>query len=248
MLEKYLQEIGLGDKEAAVYAALLQVDDDSVLDLSKKTKINRTTIYPVLESLAKKGLISEVKVNAKVRYQAEPPERLETYVDRQKVILEEQSRRLKDIIPQLKSVQRDSGERPVVKYFEGREGIISSLEDFFRTSDDGGTTYLVYPRDMLQDIFTDKEQEKYRSLRIEKKIKSKVLYTSTKGERPSDQTGDRIRLDEQKYPISCDISIYKDRIRINTLGKSLAGIYIVSQDFADTMRSLLDLIFDKLKQ
>jgi len=77
MLEKYLQEIGLGDKEAAVYAALLQVDDDSVLDLSKKTKINRTTIYPVLESLAKKGLISEVKVNAKVRYQAEPPERRE---------------------------------------------------------------------------------------------------------------------------------------------------------------------------
>ena len=73
MLEKYLQEIGLSDKEASVYVALLQVDNDSVLDLAKRTKINRTTIYPVLESLAKKGLISEIKIDKKVRFQAEPP-------------------------------------------------------------------------------------------------------------------------------------------------------------------------------
>ncbi len=147
MLEKYLQEIGLSDKESLVYAALLHVDNDSVLDLSKKTKINRTTIYPVLDSLAKKGLISEVKIDKKVRYHAEPPERLETYVERQKIVLDEQSKRLKDIIPQLKSVQREAGERPVVKYFEGREGIISSLEEFFRSEDVGGVTHLVYPRD-----------------------------------------------------------------------------------------------------
>ena len=247
MLEKYLQEIGLGDKEATVYATLLQVDNDSVLDLSKKTKINRTTIYPVLDSLAKKVLISEVKVDKKIRYQAEPPERLETYVERQKVVLEEQAKRLKDIIPQLKSVQRESGERPVVKYFEGREGIISSIEDFFRSGDEGGVTYLVYPRDLLEGLFTDKEQEKYRSLRIKKNIKSKVMYTSSKGERPSDATGDRVKIDGKKYPITCDINIYKDRVRINTLGKSLSGIYIVSQDLADTLRSLIDIAFDKLK-
>ena len=138
MFEKYLEDLGLSEKEAKVYLSLLQVDNDSVLDLAEKTKINRTTIYPVLESLSKKGLISEVKVDKKVRFQAEPPERLETYVERQKIVLEEHAKRLKDVIPQLKSVQRETGERPVVKIYEGKEGIISSLEDFFETSDSGG--------------------------------------------------------------------------------------------------------------
>lgn len=247
MLEKYLQEIGLSDKESLVYAALLHVDNDSVLDLSKKTKINRTTIYPVLDSLAKKGLISEVKIDKKVRYHAEPPERLETYVERQKVILDEQSKRLKDIIPQLKSVQREAGERPIVKYFEGRDGIISSFEEFFRTNDENDTAYLVYPYDLLRDLFTDSEREKYRKQRIGRNIKSKTIYTSSMVERPSDSTGDRFRIDGSIYPITCDISIFKDRVRISTLDSSLSGIFIVSKDFAETMKSLMNLYFDQVK-
>lgn len=54
MLEKYLEEIGLSDKEAAVYLALLQVENSAITDLAKKTKINRTTVYPVLQSLEKR--------------------------------------------------------------------------------------------------------------------------------------------------------------------------------------------------
>src|SRR6185369_12406710 len=108
MLEKYLQTIGLSDKEASVYLALVQVDNAAVLDLSKKTKLKRPTVYVILESLAKKGLVSETTVGKKTHYQAEPPERLETFVDRQKLILEENSKRLKDIIPEIKSIQRST--------------------------------------------------------------------------------------------------------------------------------------------
>src|ERR1035437_1752533 len=107
MLEKYLQEIGLTDKESTVYLALLQVDSASVLDLAKKTKINRSTTYVVLESLKKKGLVSETSVGKKTHYQAESPERLKTYVERQKVVFEERSKRLDDIIPELKATQRE---------------------------------------------------------------------------------------------------------------------------------------------
>jgi len=248
MLEKYLQEIGLGDKEATVYAALLQVDNDSVLDLSKKTKINRTTIYPVLDSLAKKGLISEVKVDKKIRYQAEPPERLETYVERQKVVLEEQSKRLKDIIPQLKGVQRESGERPVVKYFEGREGIISSMEELSRLQKTGDTQYMIYSRDLVEELFTETERQKFKKIRKGKNVQVKVLYTYSKGDLPEQSGSTRIRLDDKKYPITCDISIYNDQVKISILGKSLSGITITSQDLAQTLRSLIDFYFDNLRK
>lgn len=80
MLEKYLQEIGLNEKESAIYLALLQVDSASVVSLADKTKIKRPTVYVVLEALAKKGLVSEVEIGNKTHFAAESPERLETFV------------------------------------------------------------------------------------------------------------------------------------------------------------------------
>jgi len=251
MLEKYLQEIGLNDKEALVYTTLIQFDYASVIDIAKKTNINRTTVYLVIESLQKKGLVSETQVGKKTRYEAAPPERLETFIERQKSVLEERSKMLKDIIPQIKSIQRETGERPVVKYFEGREGIISSLEEFYSKEELGDSkepVYMVYPSDMVVDVFSEEERRRYKAFRLGQKIQSKVFYTSKDKDFPSDAFSERIRINQDKYPITCDIAIYQDKIKISILGKTLSGIFIRSKDLADTLRSILDLSFDQLKQ
>ena len=41
MLEQYLEEIGLSDKEASVYLALLQFDAATPAQIAEKTKLNR---------------------------------------------------------------------------------------------------------------------------------------------------------------------------------------------------------------
>ncbi len=250
MLEQYLQEIGLPEKEVKVYLHLLSVDQSTVLDLAKQTKIKRPTVYTVLKSLAQKGLISETTNGKKTHYQAEPPERLKSFVERQKLELDERSHVLsKEIIPQLKSLQRGEGERPVVKYYEGKEGAISALEELVAGEEfAGGVNYVIYPEDLLAGLFSEAERKKYRNVRISRGIKSKVLYTSTKGDKPFDSTGDRIRIDGGKYPITCDISIYKDRVRIATLGQKLSSIFIKSQELADTLKSLIDLVHDNIKR
>jgi sugar-specific transcriptional regulator TrmB len=243
MFEKYLEEIGLSDKEAKVYVALLQVDHDSVLDLSKRTSINRTTIYPVIESLAKKGLVSEIQIDKKIHLKAEPPERLETYVERRKLNFEEQSKRLKDVIPQLKSIQRESGERPVVKYFEGIEGILSSENEFLSYYENGGVNYIVYPRDLVEELFKN-ERPKFVDTRQNKKVSVKAIYTRKDGDLPTVSDSIRIRIDENKYPLLSDISIYNENVRISTLGSQISAILIKSKDLAITLKSLIDLIFD----
>lgn len=247
MLEKYLQEIGLSDKEAAVYLALLATDNSSVVDLAEKTKIKRPTVYVVLETLAKKGLVSETTVGKKTHYQAEPPERLETYVERQKVVLDERSKRLKDIIPQIKSVQRESGERPVVKYFEGIDGVVSAHAEFVGQTSGDKVVYSIYSKDLLDGAFTEEELGKFRTQRLGRKVKSKALYTYTKGELPSDETSERVKIDGEKYPINCDIAIHKDNVRIAIFGKNISSILIKSSEFAETMHSLFRLIFDQIK-
>ncbi|MFA6445942.1 MAG: helix-turn-helix domain-containing protein [Candidatus Paceibacterota bacterium] len=249
MFEKYLKEIGLSEKEAEVYLALLQGDSFSILEIAKKTKINRTTIYPVIKSLSEKGLVSETTTNTKTNYRAESPDRLATFIERQKILLEENSKRMLDIIPQLKGIQRELGEKPVVKYFEGREGMVSSVEgDIFANAEPNEMAYMIYPKDLVDEVFKKDETSKFKKQRVTKKIKGLSIYTYKNGDIPSDETSTRIKIDGDKYPISCDISIYKDKVRIATLKKNLSAIDIQSADLAQTLKSLVRLIHDTLNK
>ncbi len=174
---------------------------------------------------------------------------METFIEKQKLELDEQSKRLKDIIPMLKSVQRESGAKPVVKYYEGREGEISLFDEFSKFSgnkDTDHTMYSIFPKEALDTIFTQEEREKYRALRIKKNIKARALYTTWSNDFTADVLGERIQIDGTKYPIFCDIAIHHDKIRINTLNESLSGIFIQNKDLAITLRSLFELVFDLL--
>lgn len=246
MLDKYLEDIGLNDKESKVYLALLEFESASVMELAQKTAIKRPTVYVVLESLAKKGLVSETTVGKKTNYYAEPPERLETFVERKIVSLEESKRVLKDLVPQLKSISREHGEKPVVKYFEGKEGIYSSNSEILKIfKSDDEPMYAIYNNDLVKDIFSEEELKKLRSDRLSKKIKSVSIYSSTGEGRPADELSNRLRIDSTKYPIMCDVTVYRDLVLISILGKKISAITIRNNDVATTLKSLFRLVMDK---
>lgn len=249
MFEKYLQEIGLSEKEAQIYLALLQVDKDSIQDIAKKTNINRTTVYPVLESLNKKGLVSEVPDGKKTLYQAAAPERLETFVERQKVLLAEKSKRLKDIIPELKGIQRTEGERPIIKFFEGRDGVVSAYEEFYSSLNDTEQEgYLIYNRDLLNETYTPEELEQFYQIRAKKKVTPVSIYNNKIGDHTFLTPGKRTRLDSEKYPISADIVIVNDQVLLSSLGDHVSSFIIKSKDIAATIRSLVKYINDQREQ
>ncbi|HEY4490241.1 MAG TPA: helix-turn-helix domain-containing protein [Candidatus Paceibacterota bacterium] len=249
MFEKYLQNIGLNDKEASTYLALLSFENASALDLSKKTGIKRPTVYVILESLAKKGLVSETQVGKKVHYYAELPDRLETFIERKIIDLRESQKTLKEIIPQLKSLTRESGEKPIVKYFEGKEGVISANDEIFRSlADSNESMYIIFSKDLIDELFTIEELKRLRRERVSRNVKAKTIYTYTKGELGQDLNSERIKIDSKKYPISCDFTIYKDTVILNVLGKRISSIFIKNQDVAETLKSLFKLVFDLKKE
>lgn len=246
MERKFLNNIGLSDKEIDVYLALLEVDSSSVIDLSKKTKILRTSVYPIVDSLIEKGLISEVKKGKRIYFQADPPERIGFFIESQKSKLEEQSLLAEEFIPRLKGLSRAGGEKPIVKIYEGRDGIFKANKESFGYNKNNldEFAYFLYPYDKIEKFFSSSEIKKARSQRTNKNIKSKAIYTYTKGNRSETPNSIRIRIDEKKYPILCDVSVCNDIVRIHTLGKYLSSLVIKSNDFAETMKSLFKLIFD----
>ena len=59
MLEKTLNQLGLGNKEIAIYKLILEHGKIAPALLSRLAKINRTTVYSVAKELKDKGLIVE---------------------------------------------------------------------------------------------------------------------------------------------------------------------------------------------
>ncbi len=248
MFEKFLQDLGLSEKEAKVYVSLLQVERGSINELAEKTGINRTTVYPVLETLSKKGLVSEAHEGKKITYQAEPPERLETYVERQKVLLNEKASRLKEMIPQMKSIQREQGERPVVKFYEGRDGALSAYSEFYELHEESNKEgYFIYNRNLLEEVYSSEERDKFYQMRIGKEVIPNSVYTRREGDMEFKSEGKRVRIDAEHYPILSDITIIEDRVIITTLSEQVTSILIKSRDLAVTLSSLVRKIVDNGK-
>ena len=57
MLEKELEKIGLTEKEAAVYLALLKLGPTTALKIARETGIKRPTVYTTLDALKGRGLV-----------------------------------------------------------------------------------------------------------------------------------------------------------------------------------------------
>jgi sugar-specific transcriptional regulator TrmB len=203
-------------------------------------------VYPVLETLEKKGLVSEVQVGKKTHYEAAAPERLETYVERQKAVLVEKSKRLVDIIPELKGIQRKEGERPIIKFYEGREGVVSAYEEFYGLLNDSKQEgCLVYNRDLLEETYTESEQERFAQIRLNKKVTPISVYNNKAGVHQFVTPGKRVWLDHEKYPITADITIIDDKIIFSTLGDYVSSFIIKSKDAATTLQSLIRYINDR---
>jgi sugar-specific transcriptional regulator TrmB len=246
-IKKFLVDIGFTEKEAAVYLALLPVDTASVIELSESTGINRTTLYPILEDLINKKIVIEITEGKKVRFQAEPPERLETFIHNRKTLLEEQEKVLTDIVPQLRGITRKTGEKPIVKIYEGHDGALEAVNDYYEYVDDNQQSYVVFSRDLIEQTFSTKELEGLKKKRIGKNIVSNSIYTKDDGEYITQMEGNSIRIDSSKYPILCDIAVYGDRVRFVTLKRAVAAILIKNKDIAETMESLIRFALDSYK-
>lgn len=128
-LIKNLMDFGLGEKEAEVYLALLELELGSVGEIAKATNINRSSIYVVLEALKKKGLVSMSDDKKVQRYVAISPEALFQEAKDQAKRAEDIRIKISEIIPKLKALNKGVKPKPKVRVFEGDQGIQAALED-----------------------------------------------------------------------------------------------------------------------
>ena len=110
-----LEAYGLDEKEVRVYLAGLEIGTASVLELSRRTTLPRTTLYPILERLEHHGIFKVGKQKNTKVYIAESPETLKRQFDERAVIFSQ-------TLPALETISGSLHAGRGVTFYEGSDG------------------------------------------------------------------------------------------------------------------------------
>lgn len=201
-----LKKIGLSENEAKVYLALLELGGSTAQQVAQKTELKRPTTYVQFDSLMKRGLVTSFEKGIKTLFRAEDPEHLRKVLEKGKEEQKEKADTLEKILPVLGNLYLFASERPRVRFFEGVEGL-KTIQDEFLKSKVESVKSIANMDDILTSFPTHKES--YIPKRVQKGIKSKLIYTSSGGNfLPTDEK----MLRESKFipnlRFSGDIAIY----------------------------------------
>lgn len=246
-LQTILVNIGLTNKEADIYLSLLELGKGTVSNIAQKAGINRTTGYDILNSLATKGLVSTSGKEPKQEYIAESPDKIISLLQKKIKTDQEKMKKAQQLIPQLKSIHNVS-ERPKVRFYEGKEGLIQIYEDTLTAQ--GAIRAFANINDMhktLPDYFSS-----YYKRRVKKGIKIRGIVPNTEIARErvkhnKEESRETVLLPADKFYFSPEINIYNNKVMIASWREKL-GIIIESAEIADAMKKIYELAWSEAKR
>ncbi|MDP2788671.1 MAG: helix-turn-helix domain-containing protein [bacterium] len=247
-LKNLLVDVGLKEKEADVYVAILSLGQGTASKIARKAHIVRTTVYDILSSLFDKGLVTLTGKEPKQEYVAESPDNLKIYIESELKKIQTDLEDVKNtLIPQLKSIH-NTGSRPKVMFYEGREGLEKVYEDTL-TSCEPIRAYASVENmhEGLPGYFPD-----YYKRRTGKGIAIRAIVPDTETGRErkshdSDEMRETALVPSAKFSFSPEINIYDDKVMIASWREKL-GIIIESHEIADAMKKVYELAWAEAKR
>lgn len=244
-IEHTLRKLGFSEKEVKVYLTLLQSGPLPVRALAVQAEVNRGTTYDILKSLRDQGLVSYYHQATRQYFVAENPERLTQLLEEKQVVLASAKSELAALIPELRSMHTDGGDKPVVKYYEGPLGIKAILQDVLDTMSAASTReYLVYSSSDIRGHLYQKFPN-FSDERIKRKISVRIIALG--------EGGQELGLDERRWLTRQGGAptysiIYHDKtafISVSATGNPL-GIIIQDAGLAQTQTVMFEHIWQTL--
>ena len=242
-----IEDLGLSEKEARVYVANLMLGPSTVQKISDQADIKRVTTYVILESLSNLGLVSQSNQGKKTLFTAEDPITLRRLLDRKEQQVQDQKMSLESILPELAALKNLPIDSPSVKFYDTAEGIRSISSSIYEAHrGDSKIVYGISNLDQLHAFFPEIKATAANPERIKHKMRSKFIYTSTRGPiyRESDQENDRDSryVPPGGYPINGDITIIGNHVIILALtGAKPVGITIDSEQIVKGLIAIFEL-------
>ena len=120
-LQTVLKELGLEQKEAAIYLAAMELGQASVMRIAEKAGVKRPTAYVTLRALQEKEFVEAIPKGSTMLYQAVDPEKMISS-------FETRVANAKKALPELRSLLNNALGKPRVRFYEGKKSIMLLYE------------------------------------------------------------------------------------------------------------------------
>lgn len=239
-LKDSLVSLGLSDKEASVYLALLELGRSTVSKISRHADVNRATGYVILDSLVNMSLAHISGKEPKQEYTAESPDNLVQLLREKKTRAEEALATAEGLALKLKSIQKVE-DRPQVKFYEGIEGMKQVYEDTLTSKE---TIRAFASVEDVHSLFGNYFPTYYKR-RAGKGISIRAVFPDTpasieRSRLDNEEARESILVPKDMYEFHPEINIYDNKIMIASWREKL-GIIIESAEIADAMKKVFEL-------
>ncbi len=242
---KDLEKIGLTDKKAKVYLAVLEAGQATIIQIAKKTLIKRTTLYDIVTDLVNQGYISEIKKGSKNLIIAEDPailiKKFESRLDE-----------VKGIAPALFKIFASVTSRPQIRFYEGVEGIRHLMEESLVMKEK--EVFYWGPADNIIEILGTVYVDKWLKRRIKASIQTHGLLTQNapRASKPflkTDKTAMReVRWLSTKTIFNGILWLYDNKVMYISSTKDSFGFIIESDNFTEFMKVIFKSMWETAKE
>ncbi|MFH1253609.1 MAG: helix-turn-helix domain-containing protein [Candidatus Uhrbacteria bacterium] len=238
--------VGLSDKEAEIYVALLALGEASIIEIAKKAEVKRTTVYNLLPNMVKNGFIQTALKKKRRVYFIEDVRDLQTN-------LQNKEKRLSKMLPELQAVHNILPFKPKITYYEGFEGLKTIFLDTIKSSQPGDEILEIIGTKDVYKFFTREFAEEYWELRRQNKISLKML--APRGSESIDAHKNRVRdlrrvkfLEDSKNKFQSVMDIYGNKVAMLSYTENFMGVIIESKQISDMHRAAFGALWNALPE
>ncbi len=234
-----IKDLGLDNNEANVYLALLKIGGSQASLVAKELGIKRTTIYPILQALATKGMVNVYFRKNRHYYYAQKPNRVVG-------LFQKKIESFESIIPLLESMEKKQVMVTGLRFIE----TVGELEQFYNgVLDDykNKEYYIIGNGQSWEDLDPDFFIQ-FRKNRGKYNIKTKLLLTANfKLDNPTDKALKReVKFLPEKYKFQSTIDIFGDKILIVSQELSSLAVVIAVPAMTDIFKSIFEMMWEML--
>jgi HTH-type transcriptional regulator, sugar sensing transcriptional regulator len=243
-----LLSLDISRNDALTYMALLQIDSVSIRKIAALTGINRGTTYESLKHLVTLGLASVKTRGEREYYTAETPEKINDLIRDKRRDLLDASTIAKGLVPRLLAKHTLPEGRPIVRYYEGDDGVVTILKDVLQTCRDlDKPFYYAYSSSEIRQ-FMYRKFPQFTDRRIAEGIKVKVIAVGEGGEMATGAERKWLLPASPRVHASSYTIIYGSKVAVISISDDLTpyGVIIDDAGAASMQRLVFEQLWTKL--